>query len=120
MGRAGKLYFSIDRVRSADGEWIPLRYTVNKRSGGSHAVSTGVLTASAAILFWPAAPAFLLIKGKDVTLNKGMIFDTFTDQNHELVGTGSNGKLQAGAVQQTGTNGSASVAISSNTPGADI
>jgi hypothetical protein len=84
MGRAGKLDFSIDRVRAADGEWIPLRYTVEKRSGGSHAVSTGVLTAGAAVLFWPAAPAFLLIKGKDVTLNKGMIFDTFTDQDHAL------------------------------------
>src|SRR5262245_32768421 len=24
MGRAGKLDFSIDRVRAADGEWIPL------------------------------------------------------------------------------------------------
>src|SRR3954468_13289153 len=69
MGRAGKLDFSIDRVRAVDGEWIPLRYTVNKQSGGSHAVSTGVLTAGAAVLFWPAAPAFLLIKGKDVAIN---------------------------------------------------
>jgi hypothetical protein len=41
MGRAGKLDFSIDRVRVADGNWVPLRYTVNKKSGGSHAVSTG-------------------------------------------------------------------------------
>lgn len=28
MGRAGKLDFSIDRVRAADGNWIPLRYTL--------------------------------------------------------------------------------------------
>jgi hypothetical protein len=33
MGRAGKLDFSLDRVRAVDGEWIPLRYTVN--NGGS-------------------------------------------------------------------------------------
>src|SRR5581483_11649018 len=84
MGRAGKLDFSIDRVRAADGEWIPLRYTVTKKSGGSHAVSTGVMTAGAAVLFWPAAPAFLLIKGKDVTVNKGMVFETFTDQDHVI------------------------------------
>jgi len=84
MGRAGKLDFSIDRVRAIDGDWIPLRYTVNKKSGGSHAVSTGVLTAGAAVLFWPAAPAFLLIKGKDVTINKGVVFDTFTDRDHVL------------------------------------
>jgi hypothetical protein len=46
--------------------------------------STGVMTAGAAALFWPAAPAFLLTKGKDVNLNKGMVFDTFTDQDHSL------------------------------------
>ncbi|MGI8961042.1 MAG: hypothetical protein ACR2IV_15010 [Bryobacteraceae bacterium] len=84
MGRAGKLDFSIDRVRAIDGEWIPLRYTVNKQNGGSHAVSTGVLTAGAAVLFWPAAPAILLIKGKDVTINKGVVFDAFTDRDHAL------------------------------------
>lgn len=84
MGRAGKLDFSIDRVRAIDGEWIPIRYTVNKAAGGSHAVSTGVLTAGAAVLFWPAAPAILLIKGKDVTINKGVVFDAFTDADHVL------------------------------------
>src|SRR5947209_12163585 len=118
MGRAGKLYFSIDRVRSADGEWIPLRYTVNKKSGGSHAVSTGVLTAGAAVLFWPAAPAFLLIKGKDVTLNKGMVFDTFTDQDH-TIGAGAGGNAVA-AKGFGGAAGTSSVTIGSNVAGADI
>ena len=84
MGRAGKLDFSLDRVRAVDGNWVPLRYTVTKKSGDSHAVRTGVLTAGAAVLFWPAAPAFLLIKGKDVTINKGVVFDAFTDQDHVL------------------------------------
>lgn len=116
MGRAGKLDFSIDRVRAADGEWIPLRYTINKKSGGSHAVSTGVLTAGAAVLFWPAAPAFLLIKGKDVTLNKGMVFDTFTDQDHTI---GGNGNTMT-AKSANGAAGTASVVIGSNVAGADI
>src|SRR5690242_5616132 len=49
LGRAGKLDFSIDRVRSADGEWVPLRYTLNKKSGESHAVRTGVITAGVAV-----------------------------------------------------------------------
>ena len=35
MGRAGKLDFSIDRVRTMDGEWVPLRYTVTKKNGES-------------------------------------------------------------------------------------
>jgi hypothetical protein len=119
MGRAGKLDFSIDRVRAADGEWIPLRYTINKKNGGSHAVSTGVLTAGAAVLFWPAAPAFLLIKGKDVTLNKGMVFDTFTDQDHTVGANGASGNTVA-AKGSNGVAGSASVTIGSNVPGADV
>jgi len=84
MGRAGKLDFSVEKVRALDGEFIPLRYTVTKRAGNSAAVSTGVLTAGAAVLFWPAAPFFLLRKGKDITINKGIVLETFTDQDHTL------------------------------------
>src|SRR5687768_3350794 len=70
MGRAGKLDFSIDRVMVTDNQWVPLRYTVTKKSGESHAVRTGVITAGVAIAFWPAAPVILLMKGKDVSINK--------------------------------------------------
>src|SRR3954465_7739367 len=120
-GGAGKLDFSIDRVRAIDGEWIPIRYTVNKANGGSHAVSTGVLTAGAAVLFWPAAPAFLLIKGKDVNINKGVVFNAFTDADHVLnnAGTTVAGTTKASA-SFAGTSGVASVAIASNVPGSDI
>jgi hypothetical protein len=124
MGRAGKLDFSIDRVRVADGNWVPLRYTVNKKSGDSHAVSTGVLTASAAVLFWPAAPAFLLIKGKDITLNKGMVFETFTDQDHVIsaLSASNSSSTPSGAPKFTAAAGAgtSTVAISSNAIGADI
>lgn len=82
MGRTGKLDFSVDKVRAADGEYIPLRYTMQKKEGGSTGVSTGIMTAGAAIVFLPAAPLFLLRKGKDVNINKGMIFEVFTDQDH--------------------------------------
>lgn len=84
MGRTGKLDFSIDKVRAADGQYIPLRYSLHKKEGGSHGVRTGVLTAGAAVLFWPAAPFLLLSKGKDVTINRGMVLDVFTDQAHTL------------------------------------
>ena len=84
MGRTGKLDFSIDKVRAADGEYVPLRYTMHKKEGGSHGVRTGVITAGVAVAFWPAAPFVLLMKGKDVTINRGMILDVFTDQEHVL------------------------------------
>lgn len=84
MGRTGKLDFSVDKVRAADGEFIPLRYTMQKKEGGSKGVSTGIMTAGAAVLFWPAAPFFLLRKGKDVNINKGIVFEVFTDQDHAM------------------------------------
>jgi hypothetical protein len=121
MGRAGKLDFSIDRVRSVDGEWVPLRYTVTKKNGESHAVRTGVITAGAAVLFWPAAPAFLLMKGKDITLNKGMVFDTFTDQDHVLKTPAQfTAPAETRAAIGAASTGSASIAITSDVSGADI
>jgi predicted RecA/RadA family phage recombinase len=127
MGRAGHLDFSIDRVRAIDGEWIPLRYTLNKKSGDSHAVRTGVITAGVAAVFWPAAPVFLLMKGKDTTINKGVIFDAFTDENHTLKMAGpANPEPQmqtaapAPAKPAQNPSGSASVTITSTVSGADI
>ena len=84
MGRSGKLDFTIEKVRAADGEFIPLRYTPFKKQGEGKGVTTGVLTAGAAVVFWPAAPLFLLMKGKDATVNKGITVDVFTDADHTL------------------------------------
>ena len=84
MGRAGKLDFSIDKVRTIDGDYIPLRYTMQKKSGEGKGLSTGVMTAGAAVLFWPAAPFFLIRKGKDININKGIVIEVFTDAEHVL------------------------------------
>ena len=120
MGRTGKLDFSIDKVRVADGDFIPLRYTLNKREGGSHAVSTGVMTAGAAVLFWPAAPFFLLRKGKDVTINKGIVLEVFTDQSHIMKNMGAaTGAANSGSGAGA-SSASATVTISSDVSGADI
>ena len=75
LGRAGKLDFSIDRVRTVDNQWVPLRYTVTRTAGQSHIVRAG-------ILLW---------KGQDVNLNRGTAFEVFTDTNH------ANGAPTAGA-----------------------
>lgn len=84
MGRAGKLDFSVDKVRAADGAYIPLRYTMQKKAGEGKGTSTGIMTAGAAVLFWPAAPFLLMRKGKDVNINKGIVFEVFTDQDHTI------------------------------------
>jgi hypothetical protein len=115
MGRAGKLDFSIDRVKTVDNQWIPLRYTVTKKSGQSHAVSTGILTAGAAVVFWPAAPVFLLRKGADITINRGTAFEVFTDANHTASSAGR-GAATAPAV----AGAEAAVSITSPVSSAEI
>ena len=47
-------------------------------------MSTGVITAGVAVVFWPAAPFVLMRHGKDTTINKGVTFDVFVDGNHNV------------------------------------
>jgi hypothetical protein len=70
FGRSGKLNVNIDYVRLANGDKVPLR-AVKGGSGGSR---TGVLTGAVvatAIVFFPAAPLFFFIKGKNIIIPKG-------------------------------------------------
>jgi hypothetical protein len=70
MGRAGKLDVSIESVQLASGEKATLR-AVKESQGGSH---TGIMAGgmvATSLIVWPAAPVFLLMHGKDVTIPKG-------------------------------------------------
>lgn len=70
MGRAGKLKMNIDYVRLVSGDTVPLR-AVKGGSGGNHvAAMTGAMVATS-IVFFPAAPLFLFMHGKDITIPKG-------------------------------------------------
>ncbi len=70
MGRAGKLNMNIDYVRLASGEKVLLR-AVKGGSGGNHiGAMTGAMVATS-IVFLPAAPLFLFMHGKDITIPKG-------------------------------------------------
>jgi hypothetical protein len=70
MGREGKLNINIDDVKLTSGEKIPLRAVKEAKGGGHQGAMTGAIVATA-IVFFPAAPLFLLIKGKDITIPKG-------------------------------------------------
>jgi hypothetical protein len=125
MGRTGKLDFSVEKVRLADGEFVPLRYTMQKREGGSKGMSTGIMTAGAAVLFWPAAPFILLRKGKDVTINKGIVFEVFTDQDHVMKSSGTASPLisSSGTIAPQAPASAAGLAlvnVTSDIPGAEI
>jgi hypothetical protein len=70
MARGGKLDVNIDDVRLADGEKAPLRAVKEVKGGGHTGAMTGAMVATA-IVFFPAAPLFLFMKGKDITIPKG-------------------------------------------------
>ena len=70
MARGGKLNVNIDAVRLADGEKAALRGVKDVKGGGHTGAMTGGIVATS-IVFFPAAPFFLFMHGKDVTIPKG-------------------------------------------------
>lgn len=70
MGRGGKLNINIDNVRLASGEKVALRAVKDVKGGGHQGAITGAIVATS-IVFFPAAPLFLLVHGKDITIPKG-------------------------------------------------
>ena len=70
MGRTGKLNINIDNVKLASDEKVALRAVKNTQGGGHQGAITGAMVATS-IVFFPAAPLFLLVHGKDITIPKG-------------------------------------------------
>ena len=70
MGRAGKLNVNIDSVRLVDQEKAALTATEGGKGGGHVGAMTGAMVATS-IVFFPAAPLFLFVHGKDITIPKG-------------------------------------------------
>jgi len=114
FGRAGKLNVNIDYVRLVNGDKVALR-AVKGGSGGSHkGAMTGAVVATA-IVFFPAAPLFFFIKGKNIEIPKGTEITAFV---------GANTPVDPAKFSNTGVASSSSaaaqpttVAPSSETPG---
>ena len=70
LGSGGKLDITIDSVRLASGEKAALRAAKTPRGRDNTGAMTAGIVATG-ILFFPAAPFFLFIKGKDITIPKG-------------------------------------------------
>jgi hypothetical protein len=76
MGRAGKLDINIDYVRLADGEKAALRAVKDVKGGGHQGAMTGAMVATS-LIFFPAAPLFLFMHGKDISIPKGTEITAF-------------------------------------------
>src|SRR5205814_7999705 len=121
MGRAGKLNINIDYVQLVDGEKVPLR-AVKGGSGGNHTgAMTGAIVASS-ILFFPAAPFFLFMHGKDLTIPKGTEITAYVAGDTPLDPSKftSAGTPTPTASVSAATSATSAVTIKSTPDGADI
>lgn len=83
MARGGKLDMTIDYVRLLDSEKAALR-AVKDVSGGGHTggMVAGIVVTS--LVVWPAAPFFLLMHGKDITIPKDTEITAYINGNMPL------------------------------------
>jgi len=70
LGRSGKLDITLDTINLPNGQKVGLRATKESSGKSRNAAMTGAIVASG-ILFFPAAPFFLFMKGKSITLPRG-------------------------------------------------
>jgi hypothetical protein len=83
MGRGGKLNVNVDSARLVDGEKVQLRAVRDNKGGGHVGVMTGAMVATA-IVFFPAAPLFLFIHGKDISIPQGTAVTAFVQGDMRL------------------------------------
>lgn len=83
MGRAGKLNLSITYARLNDQEKVALRAVKESKGGGHVGAMTSAIVATS-IVFFPAAPLFLFVHGKDITIPQGTEITAFVEGDMHL------------------------------------
>ncbi len=120
MARGGKLDINIDYVKLVSGEKAALRAVKDVKGGGHTGGMVGGMVVTG-IVFFPAAPFFLFMHGKDISIPKGTEITAYVNGDMKLDIT----KFQPAApadVQAQAAEPSvpAKVQLESDPPGADI
>jgi len=126
MARGGKLEINVDYVKLADGDKAALR-SVKGGNGGGHvgAMTAGIVATG--LIFFPAAPFFLFMHGKDITMPKGAEFTAYVNGDMKLdlakfqpATPGPDQSVIATSRDQNANPAAAKLQIDSIPPGADI
>jgi hypothetical protein len=83
MARGGKLDINIDYVRLIDDEKAALRAVSEVKGGGHTGAMTGGIVATS-LVFFPAAPFFLFMHGKDISIPKGTEVTAYVNGDMKL------------------------------------
>ena len=103
MGRPGKLDMSIDFVRLPSGEKLALSGSPAETGKGHQGRMAGAMVATS-IVVWPAAPFFLFMHGKDITIPTGQAVTVYTAEDYDTTkAKGANAPSAAPAVPATST-----------------
>jgi hypothetical protein len=117
MGRAGKLDMTISYARLKDNEKVALRAT-KEAKGGSHTGAMAGAMVATSLIIWPAAPIFLFMKGKDITIPQGTEITAFVEGDMRLDMSKFGVAPAPGAAPANG--GQITLSIDSTPPGAEI
>src|SRR6202050_873421 len=128
MARGGKLDMNIDYVKLVSGDKAALRAVKDVKGGGHTGAMVGGMVATA-IVFFPAAPFFLFMHGKDISIPKGTEITAYVNGDVKLdiakfqPAAPTDAVAQSGAANGGGEGGapaSAKLQLGSDPPGADI
>jgi hypothetical protein len=128
MARGGKLDINIDYVKLVSGDKAALRAVRDVKGGGHTGVMVGGMVATG-ILFFPAAPFFLFMHGKDITIPKGTEITAYVNGDVEMdlakfqpaAPVDAPAQPAAASVPgETATSASAKLQLESDPSGADI
>jgi hypothetical protein len=122
MARGGKLDINIDYVKLVDSDRAPLRAVKDMNGGGHTGAMVGGMVATS-LVFFPAAPFFLFMHGKDISIPKGTEVTAYVSGDIKL----DLAKFQplsptqlAGDAASAAISSSAKLQMESNPSGADI
>jgi PEGA domain len=127
MARGGKLDINIDYVKLVSGDKAALRAVKDVKGGGHTGAMVGGMVATG-ILFFPAAPFFLFMHGKDISIPKGTEVTAYVNGDVKLdiskfqPAAPANAPTQGAAASPGENSGpvSAKLQLESDPPGADI
>jgi hypothetical protein len=116
MGRAGKLNFTVDHVKSPDGANLRLRASSTRK--GEDKTGTVII---GSVVF---SPLFMIMRGKDITIPKGTQISAYIDGDREIAMSPKAGDLPAqsasGGAPPQDSAATGSVSFRSDPDGADV
>lgn len=127
MARGGKLDINIDYVKLVSGDKAALRAVRDVKGGGHTGGMVGGMVVTS-LVFFPAAPFFLFMHGKDISIPKGTEITAYVNGDVKMdiakfqPAAPPNAPAQSAAASSPNGNPSASakLQLESNPPGADI